>query len=160
MVESLHCNFHNIMKNSICSFHIVENITGCFPHCRNYQHLFHKLIYSTVTIHNVNHFENFSTYLNLTLEICGDFQKSFRNLPNFCREHACCTRAIFHLCFVLYSPCNPELPEIMYALNLGLTWTWLMCNDSQGPAWGKFWGENEDRWAGAYNFTSIQVASW
>ena len=29
-----------------------------------------------------------SAFSNLTLEICGDFHKSFHNLPKFFREHA------------------------------------------------------------------------
>ena len=40
-----------------------------------------------------------STFLQLCLHIYGDFHISFRNLPNFFREHARGARAIFHLWF-------------------------------------------------------------
>ena len=33
-MESLHCNFHNV-ENSNCTYHIVDNITRCFPHSGN-----------------------------------------------------------------------------------------------------------------------------
>ena len=31
VVESLHCNFDNV-ENLDCTYHILENITRCFPH--------------------------------------------------------------------------------------------------------------------------------
>ena len=40
----------------------------------------------------------YSKFLQLSLQISGDFRKSFHNLPNFFREHAPGARAIFHLC--------------------------------------------------------------
>ena len=39
----------------------------------------------------------FATFLQLSQKIYGDFHKSFRNTPNFFREHARGARAIFHL---------------------------------------------------------------
>ena len=39
----------------------------------------------------------FATFLQLSQQIYGDFHKSFRNLPNFFREHGQGSRAIFHL---------------------------------------------------------------
>ena len=35
----LHCNFQNV-EISNCTYHIVKNITKCFPYCRNYWRLF------------------------------------------------------------------------------------------------------------------------
>ena len=50
---------------------------------------------------NVPHCWSFGIFLpyffKLSQQIYGDFYKSFRNLPNFFREHARGTRAIFHL---------------------------------------------------------------
>ena len=91
--ECLHCNFHNV-ELLYCTFHIAENITrwklsACLP--QNY------LNYLTVAIPIVNHLEHFFHIPKLSLQFCGDFHKSFHNLPNFFREHARGARAIFHL---------------------------------------------------------------
>ena len=58
----------------------------------------------------------YSTILQLSLQISGDFHKSFRNLPNFFRENARGARAIFHL----------WQDEENYQTSTGTTWAkWL-----------------------------------
>ena len=54
--------------------------------------------YITFSIHIIDHLGYFFHISNLSLQIYGDFHKSFRNLPKFFREHARGARAIFHLC--------------------------------------------------------------
>ena len=43
VVENLHCNF-NTVEHSICTYHIVENITKYIPYCGNYQGFFQKIL--------------------------------------------------------------------------------------------------------------------
>ena len=99
VLESLHCNFHNV-ENSNCTYHIVENIKRCFPHCGHYQRfpqnylIFLQWQYALLIIWNIH-----SIFLKFSLQICWYFHKSFRNLPNFFREHARGARAKFHLWF-------------------------------------------------------------
>ena len=42
-----------------------------------------------------------STFLQLSLHICGNFNKSFHNLPNYFRKHTRGACSIFHLCVIL-----------------------------------------------------------
>ena len=85
--------WHDNVENSNCTYLIVENIPSCFPHCGIINVSSTKLS-TLLIIWNI-----FSTFLQLNQKIYGDFHKSFRNLPNFFREHARGARAIFHLCF-------------------------------------------------------------
>ena len=77
-----------IVENSNWTHHIVENITRCFPHWGNYQRFIYKIFFAFYLWHstlliiwNIS-----STFLQLSLQICGNFHKSFRNLPNFFRK--------------------------------------------------------------------------
>ena len=83
--------WHDNVENSNCTYLIVENIPSCFPHCGIINVSSTKLS-TLLIIWNI-----FSTFLQLNQKIHGDFHKSFRNLPNFFREHARGARAIFHL---------------------------------------------------------------
>ena len=63
------------------------------PHCGKYQKGLSTLWKSSLFIlWNI-----YSTCLHLSLQISGDFHKSFCNLPNFFCEHARGARSIFHL---------------------------------------------------------------
>ena len=63
------------------------------------KHFFHNFFtYITFTIHIIDHLGYFFHIFNLSLQIYGDFHKSFHNLTKFFREHARGARALFHLC--------------------------------------------------------------
>ena len=80
-------------QHTYYTFDFVDNITQCFSHFGGYH-----CLPSIFTIHVIDHLGYFFNIFNLSLQIYGDFHKSFRNLTKFFREHARGARAIFHLC--------------------------------------------------------------
>ena len=83
--------WHENVENSNCTYLIVENIPSYFPHCGIINVSATKL--STLLII----LNTYATFLQFSQQIYGVFHKSFRNLPNFFREHARGACAIFHL---------------------------------------------------------------
>ena len=94
VMESLHCNFHDV-EDLNCTYHIVDNITRCsFPYSRNYQCFFTKLLlFLIVKIHIVNHLEYF---FHISLIEPTDMQghpqilpQSAKFLPRACSRRSC-----------------------------------------------------------------------
>ena len=89
------------------------------------KHFFHNFFtYITFTIHVIDPLGYLFHIFNLSLQIYGDFHKSFRNLTKFFREHARGARAIFHLCLQVQNPYKILVPHssLRGRVKYGLVW--------------------------------------